>query len=66
MECWLEELLINFPNYSDFQVAIIQELINTIFYLFCGHDGLHHDAVVGVLLGVVVAELDAGQELHHL
>ena len=58
--------MINFPNNSHFQTAVIKELIYTVFDLFCRHDGLHHNAGVRVLMCVVVAVLNAGQELHHL
>ena len=62
----MKQLLVNFPNDPDFQPSIVQELIDAVFDLLSGDDGLHHDARVGVLLGVVVTVLGARQELHHL
>ena len=55
----LKQLQVNFPHDPHSEAPVIQELIDTIFDLLGGHDGLHHDARVSVLLSIEVTVMNS-------
>ena len=57
MVCGLEQLEVHLPHDPDSEHPVVQELVDALLDLFGGHDGLHHDAIVRLVLGNVKLEI---------
>ena len=57
MVCGLKKLEVHLPHDPDSEHSVVQELVDALLDLLGGHDGLHHDAIVRLVLGNVKLEI---------
>ena len=56
---WLKQLEVHFPHDPHSETPVIQELVDPLLDLLGGHNGLHHDASVRVLLSIEVTVMNS-------
>ena len=57
MVCGLEQLEVHLPHDPDPEHPVVQELVDALLDLLGGYDGLHHDAIIRLVLGNVKLEI---------
>ena len=57
MVCGLEQLEVHLPHDPDPENPVVQELVDALLDLLGWHDGLHHDAIVRLVLGNLKQEI---------